>query len=282
MKSLFYLFIAILSIGIWSCNPDCQSITGVQIIPEVSPETYQVLVTAPDVDALKGRKVFFGDKEAVSTFVEDIGLVTQVPDGMNSGAVQVRIQDLDCNDILINEGFQVVNQSDYFNTAQFMSPTPPEFIIPSIPPAFPPSVDNAWLSPQAVDYCLWFITLKDTVDASATPPVLRDLTTLDPRLSFEQSTCGSGDPSVLYQANPITGTIDPARNIIEITIDRSNSTGGTESYTGTFIDMNQTPYNSETWNLCNPAATELPKTGHMMLLTSKETGRQTLAFQPDL
>ncbi len=265
-----------------ACNPDCQSITGIRIIPEVSPETFQVLVTAPEVASLKGRKVFFGDIEAETSFVDDIGLVTKVPAGMNSGNVQVRIEDLDCNDILVNNGFQVVNQNDYFNTPDFISPTPPEFIIPSIPPSFPPSIDNAWLSPQAVDYCLWFIALKDTVDASVSPPIIRDLTTLDPRVSFEQSTCGAGDPNVLYQQNPITGIIDPAENFIDITIDRRNSTGGTESYTGEFIDMDQTPYNAATFNLCTPSAPELGKTGHMMLLTSKKTGRQTLAFQPDL
>ena len=280
MKSYTLISLLLLAFLLNSCNPECTSLQNITITPAISPETYQVLISAPDANALKGRKVFFGTTEAVTDFVDGLGLVTTVPDGMGSSNLNVWVEDLDCENQQINGGFQVVNENNYFNTPGYISPSPPTFIIPTIPPAFPPSIDNAWLSPQNVDYCLWFISLKDTLDDTVSPPILKELPTLDPRESFEFSTCNPDDPNVLYHNNPISGIIDPQLNIIDITIDRRPNGGVMESYTGMFIDINQSGYNEDSYKHCDPNKPNFGKTGHMMLLTSKTTGRQTIAFQP--
>ncbi|MEL6276169.1 MAG: hypothetical protein AAFU03_13800, partial [Bacteroidota bacterium] len=119
-------------------------------------------------------------------------------------ATEVRIEDGDCVDFA-NFGFTVVDEAFFVNNPQFVSPFPPNIVIPTIPPSFPPVLDQAWISPQNPDYCLWFVMVKDSilaggpfadcvVDTGENPYTVS--TTLDPFCSKELSTCGSG---TLYQ-----------------------------------------------------------------------------------
>jgi hypothetical protein len=276
LKYLIYLA-GLLLIGslCTGCNPDCTTIPGLRVSSSFNPAGFEVLITSNVPADLHNKSVFFGEKEVDPEYIRDVGLRVVVPDGL-SGNTDIRIEDGDCVDYVnVPGGFSVVEESFFIDNPDFISPIPPQIIIPTLPPNFPPSVDQAWLSPDNVDYCLWFIMLKDTLSDGT----IVETNTIDQEESFEQTTC-SGDPGKFYFKNKIFGIIDKEANLINIWIDRRGINRGIEEYRGQFIDMANTPYaglDRYTGPLCG--SNVFTDTGHMLLLTSQRNGRQTLAFQ---
>ncbi len=260
-----------------SCNPDCMSLVNVQSSTTLNPVGYEILITANPISDLKGRKVFFGDVEAKSVFHEGFGLVVEVPAGV-SGNLEIKIEDPDCLDVQTIP-FNVIDDDYFFKNIDFVPPTPPDIIIPEIPIAFPSYVDNAWLSADNPGYCLWFKMHK--VNGEETSLV-------NPDSSFEQSTCWCEQDfnvsHLPYAMNRMGGVIDKESNFIHIFIDRTPIGGTIEEFSGMFIDLAATSYlnNLGTLNCPDPcfvSGAHPPTTGHMLLLTSKQTGRQVVAYQ---
>ena len=271
--------LAFMALLFYTCNPDCDSLQNVRISSNLNPEGYEVLITASPISALKGKKVGFGNQAATTRFVEDFGLIVKVPSGV-SGATELKIEDPDCLDVFSFD-FNVVDGSYFNSNIDFVPPASPEIVIPVPPISFPGNIDNAWLSPNNVGYCLWFTMFKDTIDGR---PIESKL--VDPDNSFEQATCACLRGSSLpYANNYMGGIVDRENNIIDIYIDRTDVPGGdVEEFTGMFIPLSSTQYASNLGLLNCPVDCPFPlpmkETGdYMMLLTSKKTGRQVVAFQ---
>ncbi|MCB0572047.1 MAG: hypothetical protein KDC66_19915 [Phaeodactylibacter sp.] len=265
-------FLCLLSIGLnYRCNPDCDSLPGLSISTTENPAGYEVLIRANPPSALQGRKVFFGDMLAEqSRFIDNVGLAVTVPDGLNPGKVEMRIEDPDCQDFVALD-FNVTSADFFQDNPDYVFPPLPEIIIPTLPADFPPSIENAWLSPQNLDYCLWFKFVADA-DGNCTQ-------TLDPLTSFEQSTCGKA--GVLYEENQMSGYMD-SHGVMHLSVERAN--GSLEEFEGELINPDDAPEKYLDWNSVGAdCLSGLPgdfkKRTHMMLLTSKATGRQLLIYQ---
>lgn len=296
MKALSFLaVIALLSVVHFACNPECQSLQGVKLSTNMTLENYEIYIDATPRESLKNRKVFFDEIFVPSVYNDSVGLIFKVPTGQNPKSV--RIEDPDCLEVYTFP-FQVVD-ANYFSTIEnFVPPIPPEIVIPTINIPFPQSVDNAWLSPDEPEYCLWFTMYKDIKPNGDT--VATNL--IDPGNSFEQATCccKRSDPNLPFAMNRMGGIVDVAGNRIEIYIDRTNQAGGDiEYFTGRFIDRQQVPqYANNTGKLTCPLgdpndpncaggntcvgqvdySPQLTQ-NNMMLLTSQKTGRQIVVYQ---
>jgi hypothetical protein len=275
-------------LGIFACNPDCDSVAGLRVVYSSSPvgneaklgaPGTQILLTANPPSALNGRRIFFGKREATGvTFKENHGLVVTIPSDLPPGPIDLRIEDPDCVDY-ITVDFQVVESDFFFNSTDYVFPTFPEIVIPTLPPAFPASIENAWLSPDNLDYCMWFKFVK--IDGKCT-------TALDPAQTKEQcfGPCRT-DRAVRYKSNPVSGVIDSTRNFIHLIIDRTKEGLGYEELVGRFITPAETSAEYQKWEpgdepISNPAIPVNTSRDHMMLLTSLSTGRTLLLYQQDL
>lgn len=295
-KHLLY-FISLISLVLTSCNPNCDSIVIVEVTPSVTASTHEVLLSSPVPLDLKDTRILIGDRKVEDMrFVEDRGLIAKVPEGIEvSNEAAVRVQDLDCGHDIQVGGLNVSTADDLFNNGSLVFPSTPIFVIPTPPPSLPPSIDNAWVSPVNDDYCLWFVSKKEyTFDSNGVKIDSIDLPILDTENSREQSICtvtlNEEDcamfGSKLYCRNRMSGIVDKERNFIDITIHRSenNPLLEDESFSGQLIDIDnpQFPVNRNTFH--NGCLTErMPDfslIGHLMLLTSKTTGRQLLVAQP--
>lgn len=258
----------------YHCNPDCDSLPGLSISTTEDPAGYEVLIRANPPTALQGRKVYFDDVLAEqSRFIDGMGLAVTVPDGVDPGKVEMKIEDPDCLDFVALD-FNVTTADFFQNNPDYVFPPLPEIIIPSIPTDFPPSIENAWLSPHNLDYCLWFKFVPDQ-GGNCTQ-------TLDPLTSFEQSTCGTA--GVLYEENHMSGFMD-SRGIMHLSIERAN--GSLEEFEGQLINPNGVPEKYRTWNstgadCISGLPSQYQKRTHMMLLTSKSNGRQLLIYQQEI
>ena len=125
-------------------------------------------------------------------------------------------------------------------------------MIPTSLPSFPPSVANAWLSPQNTDYCVWLQFAKKTVFGSNPIEYVLDgngnkieTNTIDPsqsaELSVKELLCNS-TANTLYHNNPVSGVVDRDNNFVHFWIDRTSKGLGVEEFIGEFIDINDTPY----------------------------------------
>lgn len=278
MKTPFILFaVALLSFAQSACNPECVSLDNVRLSSDANPAGYEILITASPLEGLKNKKVSFGAVEAESEFHEDIGLVVKVPDGV-SGDVELKIEDPDCLDF-IRTPFKVAGESYFENNLNYVPPTPPFIVIPTIninPPQF---VNNAWLCPQNPNYCLWFQMVIDSATGQPTKY-------LNPTKSVEQALCEClRDSDLPFAKNRMFGIVDKEKNYIEITIDRTPVNGDYEKFTGRFIDFKQIEQYAAGWdttincnNQCQFAGASGPL-GYMMLLTSQKTGRQLTVYQ---
>lgn len=291
MKALsFMAAMTLIMVAFTACNPDCKSIQGIGVNTKDVYNNYQFVITANPLTSLIGRKVFIGGVPAASEFKDGVGLIVTVPDkeALAPGPQEIKIEDPDCLDVFVIDDFQIVPEGYFNNLANYAPPIPPEIVIPSIPISFPASVDNAWLSPEDPGYCLWFIMYKD---ADGKPTAL-----INPDSSFEQATCWClrdfNTSHLPYAMNRMGGRIeyDPVKkeSHINVFIDRSQTTGEVEEYTGEFIDINNTIYVNKRGYVdcpdinCDMTPQNLndpPTTGHLMLLTSKKTGKQLVAFQ---
>lgn len=281
-----------------ACNPDCQSIQGVSVNTKDIYNGYQFVITANPLSSLEGRKVFIGDTPATSTFDSKMGLIVTVPDSdkLKVGKWELRIEDPDCLDVYVIDDFQVREDGYFDNLQTFSPPIPPQIVLPTIPITFPASVDNAWLSPEDPGYCLWFIMYKEKKVVNG-DTILVPTKLINPDSSFEQATCGClrdfNTSNLPFAMNRMGGRIeyDPATktSLIDVFIDRTPIGGDVEEFTGEFIDIDKTRYAQDRGtfdckNVCPtpPIGVNPPTTGHLMILTSKKTGKQLAAFQLQL
>lgn len=268
-----YIMLFALAFGFYSCNPDCDSVQRLKLSTDLNPAGYEVLVTANPISSLKGRRVYFGKAEVETKFNNDVGLIVTVPEGI-SGVTDLRVEDPDCVDF-ISMDFNVVEGDFFQNNTNFIFPPAPEIVIPTIPGVFPPTIENAWLSPVNSDYCLWFGPFQPYHFIVNGDTLFTDDTFIVAAGSFELSACGN--TNAYYHNNPFYGIVNYQTGEISITIDRSSKGLGTEEFTGEFIDMQNTAYGQPTLEVCGSAK---EKAGHMIMLTSKTNGRQLLVQQP--
>ncbi|MEO1261502.1 MAG: hypothetical protein AAFZ15_22045 [Bacteroidota bacterium] len=270
-NNLFFTVLFSCVLILFSCNPDCDSLVGLQLSSTLNPSGYEVVISADPPSSLQGRRIFFNDSEVETTFVDGHGIKVKVPEGI-SGNVELRIEDPDCVDF-VSFDYTVVGESFFNDNPEYIFPPTPEIIIPNVPADFPPSIENAWLHPINVDYCFWFKFLPDTLGHCTK--------FIDPINSFEQSTCGSADR--LYSNNPLSGRVEPDGSVF-VTVNRP---GGTEDFTGLLINPADVPEIYHGWQelVCDntPVSASwdasFKNRDFMMLLTSKSTGRQLLIYQ---
>ncbi len=275
MKNNFYLPVLFFAtISLLSCNPECNLVSGLSIVPSFARANDQVIVTANPPSSLFDKKIFFDGKEMNAEPVSGRGMIVTVPNS-SSGIIEVRISDPDCSQ---TTSFEVVENRFFINNPQFVFPSPPEIIFPITPNIpFPPSIDNAWLSPNDPDYCLWFVMEKDTINGEV---IIKNA--IDESRSMEQSTCFREDTTLYYNINQISGIIDRDKNIVNFWIDRRHKGLGIEEFEGQFIDINETGYTeweTKDADCIAEFAEEKKKRCHMIWVTSKATGRSLIIYQ---
>ena len=79
-----------------------------------------------------------------------------MPPGVTGENVNLRIQDIDCADF-VSSSLNVQPESFFIGNPDYIPPAPPLIIIPIPNPPLPPSINNAWISPNNTDYCIWFV-----------------------------------------------------------------------------------------------------------------------------
>ncbi len=274
-------FLSALAIfGGLSCNPDCDSVFGLRITTSKTEAGNEILITAQPPSALEGRRIYIEGKEVETRFAENMGLVARVPDDA-AGIVEVRVEDPDCADF-VSLDLDVEDASFYKDNPDYVFPTIPEIIIPTVPADFPPSIENAWLNVENIDYCIWIVLLTDSLTGDC-------IRVFDSELSFEQSTCykASADTTLLYQQNHLSGYLDLDSNIY-MTIHRAS---GDENFVGRLVSLDDVPDKYKEWSFdvapdCNPGlpagAAPVPERADMMLLTSQHNGRQLLIYQQEI
>lgn len=257
-----------------SCNPTCQPLVGLQVVPAIGMAGEEVVIKASPLESLLDQQlsISFNSKPVTKQkFYPNVGLVVTIPDGV-TGNADLSIANPDCQETL---NFNAVTSGFFEKNKGFIPPGVPQIFIPITPlPPFPPSLENAWLHPLNTDYCIWFKFLKD--------PKGKCTNALDPTQSFEQSTCNGANTALLYYKNTIFGTLDKDKNIVHFWIDRTKSPAGnlgTEEFIGSFINVNDTPY--KTWSQleCTPAVGWKKERNHMIVATSQTTQRQLVIYQ---
>lgn len=278
MKNLFSLIVFILfTAGFIACNPDCSSSGSLTLSSDFNPAGYEVLLKAVPLSNLKNKKVFFGKTQAEARFVDSVGLIFKVPQG-SIGKTSIKIEDGDCAEYL---DFDVKSADFFKKNPNFIFPVVPEIIIPTLPSSFPPSINNAWLNPDNTDYCIWFTIKKDSTKNPNGTYKIFDTVNLDEKNSFEQCTkcCADIDANPLYKKNTMYGIYDTINRNVHFWIKRPN---GTEEFDGRFIDTARIinpRYSAQKYDIKCAANNLVKDKPHMILMTSRQTGRQTLIFQ---
>ncbi|MBK7870681.1 MAG: hypothetical protein IPJ74_08355 [Saprospiraceae bacterium] len=291
------LFSVGLLLGFQSCNPECDTLqtSNVFVPPGPYEEGTELAITAQPANAIEGRKIFVSSKtqtgssfttELKSRFIEELGAaVVEIPTETDID-VQFFIEDPDCGNLIpIGETSKVVDPSFFVDNPFFITPTPPLIIIPSPPVAPPPAVVNAWFSPNNREYCIWFVPAADTINgkrveySTLVPAAFPIKGSGEARGSVELAAgCNPSSQFKLYHNNPVSGIIDREKNIIKITIDRTNKNLGKEDLVGQFINPENLPEGMDynIGGICNPDGKGRP---NIMFLTSLQTGRQVILYR---
>jgi hypothetical protein len=280
MRNIKYFYFAVIWFSFYSCNPNCENITGLYFAEHPYVEEGEILIKASNVNTLRNRNVFFNEVLAEkTTFVDDLGLIAKMPQGVTGDNVTLRIQDQDCADF-VSFSLNVKSEGFFVGNPDFVPPAPPQIIIAVPNPPLPPSINNAWISPNNTDYCIWFVVLD--VPGSPGNFIISPITGANGKqseeLSVDQLVCGSPprQETEYYHKNPVYGMINTNDNLIQFWIDRSSKGLGIEEFEGKFIDINDTPYNDDRTPGCKPwNETKL----HMMMVTSKQTNLSLLLYQ---
>jgi hypothetical protein len=280
MRNIKYLANAVfVCYGLASCTPDCNNITDVYFAEHPYIEEGEILIRSSNLNNLRDRDVFFNDIPAEELrFVTDVGLIAKMPKGANGEKVSLRIEDQDCNDF-ISYNLNVQSESFFIGNEDYIPPAPPVIIIPLPNPPLPPNINNAWVSPNNTDYCIWFVVVDvpgSPGNFTITPSVVNGKKSQE--LSVARAVCSdtSNPDTGLYHGNPVYGMINTTDNIIQFWVDRSVKGLGIEEFTGQFIDVEDTPFGDDRVPECGTwGETKL----HMMMVTSKQSGRSLLLYQ---
>lgn len=284
MRKINYLAsAALICCALASCNPDCQNITDVYFSDHPYVEEGEILIKANNLNNLRTRDVYFNDLLAENVrFVDNVGLIAKMPKGVKGDNVSLRIQDQDCTDF-VSYTLNVKSESFFVGNEEFIPPAPPIIIIPLPNPPLPPNINNAWVSPNNTDYCIWFVVndVPGSPGNFTISPVLAN-GKKSQELSVSRAVCGdASEPATgLYHANPVYGMINTNENIIQFWIDRTAQDLGIEEFYGQFIDIDDTPFNTEDVPECTPGGGPWGKNKlYMMMVTSKQTSRTLLLYQ---
>lgn len=281
--SMIYLFSA--------CNPKCDPVGSITLSSRDNPAGYQILIQATPASTLLNKTISFGGvvvSDSAKKFIPDIGMTVKVPNNV-TGSTILKIEDIDCADQVAFD-FIVNTKEFYINNKDFVSPIMPEIIFPTLVAIYPPSINKSWVSPINTDYTFWFGIHKDSLLLDPQGSQQKKYFYSLNGGSFEKSTCSGTaslvyDPNKLYSLNPIYGyydtTLTPRK--IYFTVDRTSRGAGTEDYIADFIDKKTTNYDKPSFPKSGNCTSDPPaSTGHMLLVTSKKTGRQTLVFQSSI
>ncbi len=261
----------------FSCTPDCEPVAFFSVDGNGFQHQQEILIRANPTSVLEGKNIIFSSRsrsasvtvEATETrFVPKVGLLLRVPPGVNGEDVELLLDDPDCGPVSLGKSLTIGDESFFLNNVNFIPPPSSLFIIPVSAPILPPLVRNAWLHPEITDYCLWFRFVLDSDDM--------ETETLCPATSRELSLNCDGSPD-LYHDNAVYGIIDKENNYINFWIDRTSKNAGIEEFEGQFINVDDTPFGGDVIPPCGP-----PWVGgrnHMMLVVSKQTGRQLILYQ---
>jgi len=285
IKPLIYS--VLLGYGFFGCNPNCDNITGVYFSEQPYVEKGEILIKSSNTNNLRNRNVFFDEKLAEkTTFIPDVGLIAKMPEGVTGDDVSLRIQDQDCGDF-VSFSLNVKSASFFTGNPNYIPPAPPQIIIPTPNPPIPPNINNAWVSPDNTDYCIWFVVVEVGTNTGnyTISPVVNASGKKSQELSVARAVCGDASlpETGLYHTNPVYGMINTKDNIIQFWIDRTGNSIdknlGIEEFYGEFIDVGETPYkNDEEVPECNSANWGKNKL-HMMMVTSKQTNRTLILYQ---
>jgi len=294
IKNFFYLVV----VGFVSltCSPDCENITGVTYDNYPYLEAGQILIKASNINTLQNKNVYFNEKLATAArFEPGVGLVVTMPQGVTGEDVNLRIQDVDCADF-VSSSLSVQPSGYFVANPMYVPPAPPQIIIPIPNPPLPPNINNAWLSPDNKDYCIWFAVTE--IGTGTGNYIISPIDRPDPNsgilrksqeLSVKQKVCGQApSPETnFYHDNPVYGMMSKTENKVQFWIDRTSkkdATGkslGIEEFVGQFIDIKETPYKDDV-EIGPPGckgAPWLPTKSHMMMVTSKQTNRTLILYQ---
>ena len=266
------------------CNPACDTPFTLEANSIIHPIGGEVLLRTSNptfLDQLNGRAIFINNREvdpADVAFYPDFGLVVKTPEDV-TGSLNLTLEDFDCGVLGID--LQMMQESFFVNNPDFIVPTPPDVVIPIIPPIFPADITNAWISPQNPDYCLWFGPYKKYEFEKDGKVLFEYSTNVVAAGSFELSACGNED--AYYHNNPFLGIVDTVENYIEVTIDRTAKGEDLgklkrETFIGRFIDIEETSYSMGPTNPCH-STTDYEEKVHMIWLISKQTGRQLILYK---
>ena len=264
-----------------TCNPDCNNIADIYFADHPYTEEDEILIKSSNLNNLRGRDVYFNDKLAENVrFVTDVGLIAKMPKGTKGQQVSLRIQDQDCTDF-VSYNLNVQSPTFFVGNEDYIPPAPPIIIIPLPNPPLPPNINNAWISPNNTDYCIWFAVAAvpgSPGNFTISPTPVGGFSSTE--LSVARLACAdtSKPETALYHNNPVYGMINTNDNNIQFWIDRSGQKLGVEEFTGQFIDIDSTPFNDDTLPECKGAPWKKEKF-HMMLVTSKQTGRSLVLYQ---
>lgn len=294
MRNIKSLIVIVIGFPLITCSPDCENITGVNFDNYPYIEEGQILIKADNINTLQNKNVFLNDVRATDTeFKDGIGLIVTMPKNVTGDNVNLRIQDVDCADF-VSTNLAVKPQSFFANNPNYIVPAPPQIIIPVPNPPLPPSINNAWISPDNKDYCIWFAVNevltsdgKSTGNYVITPTDRPDPVTgvlkKSLELSVEQAVClkPPSEATNRYHGNPVYGMMSTKDNKIQFWIDRTSKDLGIEEFEGQFIDINETSYMDDVEvgpPGCQPGSWSGTKL-HMMMVVSKQTKRTLVLYQ---
>lgn len=309
-SNFFSSFLILLMIGLYSCNPDCESYTNVnsKITPQNRLPGEKMLVQTNPTDFLENRDLFIEqtrngklvideDTKLESEYMTELqGRVATLPANAE-GNRNLYIEDRDCGGFIPLSSVNVVDQSFISdNPSLFITPPRANIIIPTIPTVSPTNITNTWFSPDNRDYCIWIVP-EFIKQASGCYAEGKRLTPGNLATGPGTKNSGSWELSVglangcftdakAYHGNPVTdGIIDTLTGYVSITIDRTGNGLPVETYEGTLLDVESSGLSEDDVKLstqlpCSP----IPGTvsaEKFIILTSTTTGHQILIFRQD-
>lgn len=290
-----YLFTLSVLFFLYGCNPDCTTlnILNAGIDSNFKTPGSEVLITAQPPSTLELRTVFAQPTGAAadqglpleSRFVDKLGIIATLPADL-MGDYDLYVEDPDCGGRLYLSNLSVVAPSFFFKNPNFVTPIPPQIIVPNLPVIPPVDVVNAWFSPDDQEYCIWFtpdsIMTTDsqgrTLKVESTRLVKGDFAAFPSQLSSLELSAGCNDlkDDDLFHGHSVSGIIDKHNNVINIQIDRSLIGLGIERFTGQFINKEDLP---ERYHKGSPCGDNDVSQTDYMLLTSQTTGKQLVMFR---
>tara|TARA_Y100000385_G_scaffold195869_1_gene202724 strand:+ start:1830 stop:3092 length:1263 start_codon:yes stop_codon:yes gene_type:complete len=280
-----------------------------EITPSIrkAGKSEQILISTSPASFLANRDVFI-QREINGEIVLDEndplqsiysteagGRIAILPDNA-AGNAEVFIMDEQCGGFIPVSRVRVADQEFINNNLSlFITPTPPNIVIPPINIPAPTNIVNTWFSPDNRAYCIWFLPSlvkqdegcyeeQSTLYPGMTPPALgttyTNLDTLDKIGSWELRVppCPDQDPNnALFEANPVSGVINQENGAVSIAIDRTSKGFPIEYYEGNIVKRDGLPAYAQNGGICAEDSSIKPDA--IMVLTSKTTGAQMILYR---